>query len=371
MGENKISFCTVSMNRLEHIMATIEKNIADNSDYENVEFLLLDYNSDDGLDNYVLENLSTYIESGKMTYYRTYTPQSFNRSHSRNLMFKLAAGDIVVNIDADNFTGKGFAAYVNEVFAGCENCFMTAIHRENHLNKHKDVLGRIGLLKSEFLKIRGFDEKLKGYGFEDYDLISRLENTGLQRKLISDQLFLNAIPHTDDKRIENEFMRMNLFKIFIRHISPSVSGFIILYKDHKIFFFSLVDDVTELSLENRRLPVIPLARRISVLNDSGQPGYWRKTGDEYEFDYNEQMNSALRYKIWNNSITASIAGVPVRYDEVTDNEFIDHIIVNYGLAYNKSIAEFNKAGSPEMTNPDDWGKDVVYKNFNLNHPLFT
>ena len=53
----KISFATVCMNRLHHIRQTLPKNIADNSDYENVEFILLDYNSSDGLEEWVKETM--------------------------------------------------------------------------------------------------------------------------------------------------------------------------------------------------------------------------------------------------------------------------------------------------------------------------
>ena len=41
-----ISYCTVSMNRAEHVKKTLTQNIQNNLN-NNVEFLLLDYNSKD------------------------------------------------------------------------------------------------------------------------------------------------------------------------------------------------------------------------------------------------------------------------------------------------------------------------------------
>ena len=93
------------MNRLSHLKKTLEKNICDNLVYENLEFILLDYNSTDGLENWAKNDLKNYIEKGILKYYRTSEPNSFHRSHSRNVAMKLASGDIVCNLDADNFLG--------------------------------------------------------------------------------------------------------------------------------------------------------------------------------------------------------------------------------------------------------------------------
>ena len=98
----KISFCTVCMNRLYHLKQTLPRSIKDNMDYPNVEFVLLDYNSEDGLENWVNTEMSDYIDSGVLVYYKTEEPEHFHRSHSRNVMFKLASGDILINLDADH-----------------------------------------------------------------------------------------------------------------------------------------------------------------------------------------------------------------------------------------------------------------------------
>ncbi|WP_158563357.1 hypothetical protein [Chitinophaga silvatica] len=45
----KISFCTVCMGRLHHLRQTLLQNIADNTTYDNLEFVILDCNSEDGI----------------------------------------------------------------------------------------------------------------------------------------------------------------------------------------------------------------------------------------------------------------------------------------------------------------------------------
>ncbi|MFD2148711.1 glycosyltransferase family 2 protein [Mucilaginibacter antarcticus] len=72
----KISFCTTCMNRLSHLKQTLKRNILDNEDYPNLEFILLDYNSTDGLKEYVRSELHTFITSKKLVYYRTEEPKN-------------------------------------------------------------------------------------------------------------------------------------------------------------------------------------------------------------------------------------------------------------------------------------------------------
>ena len=47
--QHKISICTTCMNRLDDLKQTLPQNILDNADYTRTEFVLIDYNSSDGL----------------------------------------------------------------------------------------------------------------------------------------------------------------------------------------------------------------------------------------------------------------------------------------------------------------------------------
>jgi len=84
----RISFCTVCMNLLHHLKETLPQNLIDSENYEHLEFVLRDYNSDDGLVDYIKKNFSTYLLTGRLLYFRTLSPQNLNRSHSRNLAFQ-------------------------------------------------------------------------------------------------------------------------------------------------------------------------------------------------------------------------------------------------------------------------------------------
>lgn len=170
----RISFCITCMNRLHNLKLTLPKNIENNKSYGNVEFVLLDYNSKDGLEEWVKSNMMGYIESGLMVYYKTVEPKYFSMSHSRNVAFKVASGDIVNNLDADNFVFKDgvsttecLASYINRM---ANDCREKVIFAKGKRYMH----GRIGFYKKEFIDILGgYDEQLLGYGHDDHDIVGR------------------------------------------------------------------------------------------------------------------------------------------------------------------------------------------------------
>src|SRR5574337_972497 len=235
----KISFCTVSMNRTHHILSTLQKNIEDNIDYPNIEFVLLDYNSKDGLEELISSSFMIYVEKGVLVYFKTFAPCYFHRSHSRNLVFKLANGDILCNIDADNFTGKGFAFFINEKFGDSENRFLSTA------NINKNLFGRICVPRDKFLAVTGYDESMSDYGFEDIDMINRLQLSGLEKYLINEPEFLKAIDHKDSERIKNE-MRSNILEaILVSHINYFSSQLLFLFQDGTYAFGTIIDNFSK------------------------------------------------------------------------------------------------------------------------------
>jgi len=170
----KISFCTTCMDRLYNLKETLPKNIEDNKVYSNVEFIILDYNSKDKLKKWMKKNMKKHIKSGKVVYYRTIEPKYFSMAHSRNIAFKVATGDIVNNLDADNFTShpdipidECWASYLNRMANDCPEKVIFAKGK-------KGMRGRIGFYKKEFIELLGgYNEDLLGYGHDDHDLVKR------------------------------------------------------------------------------------------------------------------------------------------------------------------------------------------------------
>ncbi len=171
----KISFCTTCMDRLYNLKETLPKNIEDNEEYPNLEFVVLDYNSKDGLEKWIKKYMMNHIESGRLVYYRTSEPKYFSMSHSRNIAFKVATGEIVNNLDADNYTKNPPDADLKEIWPFYLNRMANERSRKIIFSKGKRSMhGRIGFYKDEFIEeLGGYDEGLLGYGHDDHDLVKR------------------------------------------------------------------------------------------------------------------------------------------------------------------------------------------------------
>lgn len=190
---HSISICTTCMGRVNDIKQTFLKNINDNLSYstnqENLEFLLLDYNSKDDLEKWAKKNLKKLISKGLVTYYKTTEPQFYSMTHSRNIVFKLAKGNIVNNVDADHFTNSGFCYQINAL----ANQFQD---KAVFIKSRQKNRGRLSFFKNEFLSLGGYDEGLEGYGFDDKDLLYRAVKSGFRVVRYGGKFFNHTKDHT-------------------------------------------------------------------------------------------------------------------------------------------------------------------------------
>jgi hypothetical protein len=108
------------MGRLMHLKQTLPQNVEDNRGYPHLTHLILDYHSQDGLSTWVEKTFRNEIRSGRVVYYHFPEPEHFNMAHAKNMAHRLAfereGAKIACNVDADNFTGQGFASMLHETF---------------------------------------------------------------------------------------------------------------------------------------------------------------------------------------------------------------------------------------------------------------
>lgn len=171
METNSISFITACMGRLHHLEQTMPKNIriAAASGVP-VEFILLNYHSPDGMEDWVRGQWMAQIESGIVTYLRTDTPTFFHHAQARNVAAMLTSGAVICNLDADNYLTTGYIDKLANLRLG------------NYLHFDQFVpgtFGRLGLFRHDFFRLRGYNELLEGWGYEDKDLIDRAQAMGL------------------------------------------------------------------------------------------------------------------------------------------------------------------------------------------------
>lgn len=218
----RIIFCTTCKGRTPHLRKTLAKNLADNASYENCAFVVLDYNSQDDLASWIREEHLPYLESGRLVFYQFPLAGAFHMAHAKNMAHRcgiLEGADILVNLDADGFTGPGFAAYIADCFeqAGDKRVFMQALwnrwvdrgNGDEWLAENPDgelgppvpkgSNGRMVVTRNAFINAGGYDEKYATWGPDDKDFNIRLRRLGYEPQLI-DRQFLETVLHNDKVR---------------------------------------------------------------------------------------------------------------------------------------------------------------------------
>jgi glycosyltransferase involved in cell wall biosynthesis len=206
----KISLCTTCMGRAHHLKQTLPRNLADSVDWSrpnDVEFVVLDYSSPDDLAQWITSDpaLKPYLEAGILRFARSEGHTKFRHSHAKNMAHALATGDFVCNVDADNFVGFGFVAYLRAVFRNRPNAIVATNRLDSRLNLgvHKGSMGRIALSKANFDLLGGYDEsaRFKGWSGEDTDMVIRALRMFLRPTFIRERRFLRVVQHSDLDRV--------------------------------------------------------------------------------------------------------------------------------------------------------------------------
>jgi len=197
----KISFCIACMNRFWQIKHTLVKNLKDNEeDKDIVDFVLVDFNSQDGLKDFVLNNFKKELEEGYLKFYFTEELQNWHAPIAKNTPHRLAKGDILVNLDADNYTGyRGGKFLLDKYKSNDRNIF---IHQGQGIYG-KGNSGRVSYYKEDFMKIGGHNEIFLPMGHLDGDVINRLVATGIKRVNVPNNKYNDAIKNNKNDSIEN------------------------------------------------------------------------------------------------------------------------------------------------------------------------
>lgn len=330
------------MNRLEHLKKTLPINISHaSSDSKNIEFILLDYNSTDGLELWVKENNIQYIDNQTLKYFKTSQPQSYHRSHSRNMVFRLASGDILVNLDADNFIGKGFVEFILKNIV--QSSFLAVDETISGMN-FKDALGRICVWREDFEKIRGYDERMAGYGFEDLDFKTRLEQIGLKLKPITNNRFLKSIQHDNSLRIENEGISKNLHCVAVEHLEPFKSIIYVFSKDNTYEIGTIMDNIFRGDYSDKIEIINELHQMVLVDYFTGK---WIENQDYFHLE-NLQISKNKKSLDW---------------FYPSDVQIIQEIIYSFSALKNKEIHFKNIENNGSGINQNGFGVGEVTENF--------
>lgn len=194
-----LSFCITCKNRFHQIAKTLPQNLEDNRMFKNrIEFILVDFGSTDGLREWIKENFMKEIEEGYLKYFYTEELHSWHASIAKNTAHLLAKNEILVNLDCDNYTGYNGGRFVIRQFV--KHGEKIVLHQYGG-DIYDGSYGRIGLMHSFFLQVRGYDESFAPMAYQDTDLINRLCLLGLTYKLIPNTKYNTAIRNTKEEGI--------------------------------------------------------------------------------------------------------------------------------------------------------------------------
>lgn len=148
------------------------------------EWCVLDYNSDDQLWFLLKERAGSWLESGRLRYYRTIQPQWFDVNRAKNAAHRLARGKVVFNLDADNYIDQS----VRGQLARCEEMAgdryvlhnRSKVQNSPYIPAGDGTYGRIAMPRRTFFDLGGYDEQILGMGNGDADILYRASREGLR-----------------------------------------------------------------------------------------------------------------------------------------------------------------------------------------------
>ena len=203
MAVHRVAFCTTCKGRLVHLRRTLPTNLEHCSSAQCVH-VLLDYNSRDGLADWVRSEMQEHLQSGRLVYYRFTEPVPFQMARAKNMAHRLGireGASVLVNMDADNFAGCGFAEHVAEQFQDSGVFLWSRMVKEGDGRLPRGISGRIAVTEEQFRLVGGYDERYSTWSPDDMDFNSRLRKLGFTAREI-DQRYLRAILHTDKMRFK-------------------------------------------------------------------------------------------------------------------------------------------------------------------------
>jgi len=158
------------------------------------EIMILDYNSQDDLAEYIQEvrRNTVFMDSSRLSYVKYDKRDYYHMAHARNLSVLASKGDYVIISCADI---KPVKQYVEIVREGIEEGCVWLRHRQR-------FIGVVTVQRKEFMDAGGFDERFEFYGKEDKDIVLRLERRGAKYKVLPTYL-LDLIPTPKADKFKN------------------------------------------------------------------------------------------------------------------------------------------------------------------------
>ncbi len=208
-----VSFCISHKNRLSQLMETLPQNLeANRVDQEKIEFVLADYGSDEDVASWVWNNFEPDIQSGYLKYFQGKINDRWNAPLAKNTTHRISSGKILVNLDGDNLTGYRGGMFVYTQFMSYPHdiCLWQFSGK-----KQDGSFGRIAASRDAFFAVGGYNEEFLEMGFQDRDLVNRLEMRGTEVILELDDRYNQALENEKYTPESMDYREMRTFNRFI------------------------------------------------------------------------------------------------------------------------------------------------------------
>lgn len=218
----KLSFCITCKNRLHQISETLPINLLHNAAAaDQVEFVLVDFSSRDGLREWVIENFQEELRTGYLKYFFTESLPGWHEAKAKNTAHYHATGSILVNLDCDNFTGAEGGLFVLQQF---EKFGKNLLLHQYGGEMTDGTYGRVSMHRDHFYAVGGYDESFFPVGYHDIDLLQRLTAYGLSCQLVSSPEHSRAIFNTKEEGIRYTNVDMSFWDMNIGNKAISLEN---------------------------------------------------------------------------------------------------------------------------------------------------
>lgn len=184
----KVSVIIPVKKRLEHLRQSLP--LVMSQDYQNLEIIVVDYNCPEGTKRYCDE-----LKAENVFCHRADVGENeWSLSAARNFGSRHATGEVLFFLDADALL-KDQDFISRHVIHLVDGSFITGWH-------FGDATGCCMLHTRDFIAVKGYNEAIKSWGWDDIELYTRIEKTfGIEmRHWLSG---IETIKHGDELR--NEF----------------------------------------------------------------------------------------------------------------------------------------------------------------------
>lgn len=170
-----VHLITITKGRLHHLRQTLPAMLAQECDFD-YRVVVIDYGSPDGEFDWCIGSLGDTTRSVLIARVLDDT-EEFSRSRSRNIGGNLAVEGFVAFVDVDALLSPHWLeSAVRPLWQG--KAAITTPDWSRSITPGEKGLGLCAVKAETFHAVRGFDEALRGWGYEDNDFWLRCQTFG-------------------------------------------------------------------------------------------------------------------------------------------------------------------------------------------------